>query len=185
MTETETDIIQRCLNGDRDAYCIFVERYQAMVYNIACRMLGDEDAARDAAQDSFIAAYGSLKKFKKDSKFSTWLVSILLNKCRDVLRRRKNSVPIEDMEGTLQNPEPNPEDVLRRGQRGEGLQKALAGLPGEYREALVLKHVQGLDYKEMAALTGVSIGALKVRTYRAREMLRELLKKEGFSDERR
>ena len=180
---TEEDIIHQCLAGEKEMYSILVERYQTMVFTIAYRMLGDEDAAKDAGQESFVSAYVSLKKFKRDSKFSTWLMSIALNKCRDVLRNRKNSVPIEEMEGTLQDREPNPEDVLRRSQGEEGLQKALAGLPEEYREALVLKHVQGLDYKEMAALTGVSIGALKVRTYRAREMLKELLKKRGLIDE--
>ena len=180
---TEEDIIRRCLGGEKEMYSILVERYQTMVLTIAYRMLGDEDGAKDVAQESFVSAYVSLKKFKRDSKFSTWLVSITINKCRDLLRSKKSDVPIEEMEGTLQDREPNPEDVLRRSQGEEGLQKALAGLPEEYREALVLKHVQGLDYKEMAALTGVSIGALKVRTYRAREMLKELLKKRGLIDE--
>lgn len=179
VTEEE-DIIQRCLNGERDAFSIFVENYQKMVYTVAYRMLGDENAAKDAAQDSFIAAYVSLKNFKKDSKFSTWLVSIAINKCRSILRSKKEAVSLTEVEDILRSHDADPEELLDKRQAEGLLQAALNRLPREYREAIVLKHIQELDYHEMAALSGMSIGALKVRVHRGREMLRELLKRGGI-----
>ena len=178
---TEHEIIGRCLNGEKEEYALLVQRYQGMVYTTAYRMLGDEQGAKDAAQESFIAAYVSLKSFRRDAKFSSWLMSITLNKCRDILRGRKDTIPVLEMENTLRSRLDDPEVRFRNKEEEGALQNALNRLPEEYREAIIMKHIQELDYAEMSALTGMSAGALKVRAHRAREMLKELLLKGGVN----
>jgi len=178
---TEQEIIVRCLNGEKEEYALLVQRYQGMVYTTAYRMLGDEQGAKDAAQESFIAAYVSLKSFRRDAKFSSWLISITLNKCRDMLRGRKDTIPVLEMENTLRSRLEDPEVRFRNKEEEGTLQNALNRLPAEYREAIIMKHIQELDYTEMSTLTGVSAGALKVRAHRGREMLKELLLKGGVN----
>lgn len=181
MQQDEYTIVEECRNGNSEAFAILVERYKEMVYNAAFRMLGDSEAAYDISQESFISAYESLKAFRNDAKFSTWLYSITLNKCRDHLRCRRPHVPIDEMAELLPSGVSNPEDAVSRKQLDVTLQKALNTLPEDYREVIVLKHIEGLDYREMESILGVKANALKVRTYRAREMLKKILEKAGVA----
>jgi len=181
----EERIIRQCLNGDADAFCVLVERYKIMAYTVAYRILGDADSANDAAQDSFIAAFTSLKHFRFGSKFSTWLYSIIVNKCRDRLRAEKDTVPVEDIRELRADPAGNPEQQALEGEARSEVQAALSALPAEYREVLVLKHIQGLAYAEMAEILGASVAALKVRAHRGREMLRAVMEKAGIVYEER
>jgi RNA polymerase sigma-70 factor (ECF subfamily) len=183
-TQTEEySIIERCRRGDSEIYAVLVERYKEMIYNVAYRMLGDEESARDAAQESFISAYGSLSSFKNGSKFSTWLCSIAMNKCRDHLRGRKTMVPLDDIEEHAVAQGPDPETALSRKQSSRELQAALGALPADYREVIVLKHIEGLDYKEMETVLGVSANTLKVKTHRAREWMKRYFEKGRCPDE--
>lgn len=182
MLSEEYSLIEQCRDGNSEAYAILVERYQAMVYNVACRMIGDRDAAYDISQESFISAYDDLKRFRSDSKFSTWLYSITVNKCRDYLRSRKSNTPLDAVSEILASKLLNPEAAMYQKQLGRALEAAIAALPEDYREVIVLKHIEGLDYKEMESILGVSVNALKVRTYRAREMLKKLLIETGVSN---
>ena len=177
----EEAIIRKCLDGDADSYSILVDRYKAMVYNVAYRMLGDGDSAKDIAQDSFIAAYAGLRQFRSSSKFSSWLYSIVLNKCRDHLRATKETVSTDDIADLRPDSGISPEQAAAAGQSRDILQQALATLPEEYREVLILKHIEELDYREIAAITGMGITALKVRAHRAREMLRKSLEEAGVT----
>ena len=177
----EADVIRRCLDGEADSYSILVDRYKMMVYNVAYRMLGDGDTAKDIAQESFIAAYGGLKTFKQDAKFSSWLYSIVLNKCRDYLRQVKDTVPTDDISDVRPDSGISPEQAAAARQSSDVLQQALDALPAEYREVLVLKHIEGLDYQEISAITGTSVAALKVRAHRGREMLRKILERSGVT----
>jgi RNA polymerase sigma-70 factor (ECF subfamily) len=177
----EADIIRQCLGGDADSYSVLVDRYKKMVYNVAYRMLGDGDMANDIAQESFIAAYGGLKTFKQDAKFSSWLYSIALNKCRDHLRLTKENIPIDDISDIRPGSGISPEQAAAENQSNDLLQQALNALPAEYREVLVLKHIEELDYQEISAITGASVSALKVRAHRGREMLKKILEKSGVT----
>lgn len=181
----EERVIRQCLGGDRDAFSVLVERYKIMAYTVAYRILGDGDAANDAAQESFIAAYSSLKRFRFGSKFSTWLYSIVVNKCRDRLRAGKDVVPVDDIRELRADPAGTPEQRAMQGETRSVVQEALAALPAEYREVLVLKHIQGLAYEEMTGILGASVAALKVRAHRGREMLRVAMEKAGFVHEER
>lgn len=177
----EEAIIRQCLDGKEDSYSVLVDRYKTMVYNVAFRMVGDIDAAKDIAQESFIAAYRGLGQFKFESKFSSWLYSIVLNKCRDHLRLIKETVSTDDIAGVRPDPGPSPEQVAVARQSKDLLQRALDVLPADYREVLVLKHIEELDYQEIAAITGAGVPALKVRAHRGREMLKRILEQSGVT----
>lgn len=179
----EYSIIKQCMDGNAEIYAILVERYKDMVYNIAYRMLGDAEATNDVAQESFISAYVALKDFKRSSKFSSWLCSITINKCRDHLRNRKDTISIDEIAEVSTSKIAPPENALYEKQAEQNIQAALNELPKDYREVIVLKHIEGLDYREMENILGVNANVLKVRTHRGREMLKRLLKERGIIDE--
>src|SRR6266498_1894723 len=162
MQQDEYSIIKECRDGNSEAYAVLVERYKGMVYNIGCRMLKDSEAARDVAQESFISAYGALRDFRYNSKFSTWLCSIAINKCQDHLRSRKNNISLEETNEQLACKTPDPEEAACRRERKNFLQEALYALPGSYRELIILKHLEGLDYKEMEKILGTKANVLRV-----------------------
>ncbi len=175
MAQDESSIIKECLDGDTDRYAVLVDRYKSMVYNIAYRMLGDADAANDMAQESFISAYTALKDFKRGSKFSSWLYRIVVNKCRDYLRSGRETVHVEEIAEIRASSAITPEQAVSSRQTGDIIQKALSALPAEYREVIILKHIEELDYREIAEILDVRMNALKVRAHRGREMLKKLL----------
>lgn len=179
--EDEYAVIRQCLNGDGDRYAVLVDRYKTMVYNLAYRMVGDEDAAKDMAQESFIAAFNALGEFRFDSKFSSWLFRIAMNKCRDFLRTRKETVSVDDFREVIPSRDRTPEQAALLSQTGDAIQQALGGLPDDYREVIVLKHIEELDYREIADILGVEVNTLKVRAHRGREMLRKLLEEMGVA----
>ena len=181
QSSDEEAIIRKCLGGDADSYAVLVDRYKTMIYNVAYRVVGDEDTAKDLAQDSFIAAYKGLGRFRFGSKFSSWLYSIVLNKCRDHLRTTKETVSTDEIADIRQDSGISPEQAASAGQSRDFLQQALRQLPEEYREVLVLKHIEELDYQEIATITGAGISALKVRAHRGREMLRRILEGSGVN----
>lgn len=177
----EEAVIRQCLDGDEDSYSVLVDRYKTMAYNVAYRMVGDEDTAKDLAQESFIAAYAGLDRFRFGSKFSSWLYSIILNKCRDHFRTVKDTVSTDDLAEVMPDKGISPEQAASAHQSSDVLQRALNALPPEYREVLILKHIEELDYQEIAAVTGSAIPALKVRAHRGREMLKKILEKTGVT----
>jgi len=177
--DDEHQIIERCRKGDRDAFAVLVDRYQSLAYTVACRMVGDAETANDIAQESFLSAYTGLRNFRFGSKFSSWLTSIVLNKCRDLLRSRRETVGVDEIAEIRQTGRRDPEQEASAGESGEAVQKALDGLPPDYREIVILKHIEELDYQSISEILGVGIPALKVRAHRGREMLRKLLERSG------
>ena len=177
----EYSIVQQCLSGDAEQYAVLVDRYKNMVYNLAYRMLGDEDEARDAAQESFISAYEGLRGFKFGSKFSSWLYRIALNKCRDHLRAGKKTQPLDAISEITPAADPTPELGASSRQGDDAVKRALGALPEEYRGVVILKHLEELDYREIADILGVEVNVLKVRAYRGREMLRKILEEMGIT----
>lgn len=181
----DSALVTRVLEGDREAYRDLVERHQDLVFGVLMRSLRDRDAAEELAQETFVRAYGALHRFREEAAFGTWLVQIALNLVRD-RRRREGRRPVvvsldeirrrAEREVDPVDPAPSPEAAIERASTASAsrIEAALGRLPEDYRAAFVLKHVEGLSYREIAGITGVSVGALKVRTHRARRMLREL-----------
>jgi len=182
----ENRIIAQCLAGDRKAYTLLVERYGDLVHDLVYRMIGDAARAEDIAQDAFVKGYLSLRDFRGESRFSTWVCRIAINRCRDLLRRARREVLMPDGEPPLSesvDAGETPAAALERREREEVLRRALARLPLKYREAVVLRHIEGMQFREVGRLLGIAAGAAKVRTFRGREMLRRLLEREGFRDD--
>jgi RNA polymerase sigma-70 factor (ECF subfamily) len=185
----EPALIAQCLAGDRKAYAVLVERYKGLVHDLVYRMIGDAGKAEDVAQDAFVKAYLSLRHFRGQSRFSTWLCRIALNRCKDLMRKASREVLMPggpDGEPTLPDPADEgetPAATLERREREAVLRGALARLPTKYREAVVLRHIEGMDFAEVGTLLGIPAGAAKVRTFRGREMLRKFLEREGFGDD--
>ena len=179
----ERAIIARCLAGERRAYAVLVERYKGLVHDLVSRMLRDPVEAEDIAQDAFVKAYLSLKDFRGESKFSTWVCRIALNRCKDVLRRQGRAPwtrTRQEGEGAeVADDRETPVDSLERSEREAALSRALARLPVKYREAVVLRHIEGMEFHEIGRVLGIAAGAAKVRAFRARDMLRRLLESEG------
>jgi len=186
----EIALIQAAKEGDLDSFNRLVLAYQDLVYNQAFRMIGEEEAADDAAQNTFISAYNHLKSFRGGS-FKAWLLRIVTNACYDELRRRKRrpTVPLEptDEDGEevesarwMADPVEQPEEQVQQAELQRAIQHCLDKLPGDFRAAVVMVDVQGLDYFEAATAIGKPIGTIKSRLARARLRLRDCLN--GFAE---
>ncbi|HEX5140915.1 MAG TPA: sigma-70 family RNA polymerase sigma factor [Dehalococcoidia bacterium] len=173
----------RAQRGDLHAFNELVVEYEALVYNVCYRLLGQQQAAEDAAQDAFINAWRSMATFRGES-FRPWLLRIAANLCRDELRKR-NRRPSTSLDNALESglPEPPdrerpPEDLTLNSELRTQLQTALSELPEDQRTAVILCDVEGLDYAEIAVAMSTSLGTVKSRIARGRLKLRELLKRE-------
>lgn len=185
----ENDLILSAQKGNLDSFNRLVHAYQDMVYNQAYRILGEQQPAEDASQEAFISAYRSIGKFRGGS-LKAWLLRIVTNACYDELRRRKRypTTPLEPMNmdheeiespGWLEDPENNPEKEMEEGELRKILQRCLEMLPFEFRTAVVLVDIQGLDYTQAAFVIGKPVGTIKSRLARARDRMRECLRKSG------
>ena len=177
----EAKLIARSLKQDPDAFGQLVERYATVIVNLAYRMVGDRTEAEDLAQETFVAAFKALPRFRAESKFSTWLYRIAANKCKDWLRAKRPGQGVQDVDvdevlddGVVAE-ERTPERLLSQQQVAAQLDRAIQRLPPLYREAFVLKHVEGLSYEEMQEIVGVNADTLKMRVYKGRlQLSREL-----------
>jgi RNA polymerase sigma-70 factor (ECF subfamily) len=168
-------VVARVLGGDGEAFGILIRRYEPGLLRFATRMLGSPDAAADAVAESLVRAYRHLAQCRDPGRVRSWLYRITGNRCRSQLgRRHAGDVRLEDAP-----PVADPADTwaaLERREQVALVERALAALPPEKREAFVLKHVEGMSYEEMAAATGARIPTLKMRVHRAREALLAALK---------
>lgn len=169
-------LVRASQQGDRDAFGVLVARHGSSVLGVTTRILGGGAEAEDVAQETFVAAFRGLGSFQFGSKFSTWLYRIAVNKCTDALRARRSTVVSFDAEGDEQGrwepvDDETPYFELEQAELAGALDEALRALPHLYREAFVLKHVEGLGYDEMSVVTGVNRDTLKMRVYKARTRL--------------
>jgi len=173
--DDESRVIRAVLEGDTNRFEELVHAYQKGIYNLCLRMLGDEQDALDAAQEAFFKAYRSLSGFRGESRFSTWLYRLSANVCLDMLRKRPN-VPTVSMDDDgvplfLADSSSSPQQVLERSEIRRTVDEALDTLPPEFRQAVVLRDVNGFSYEEIAEITGLGTGTVKSRIFRARRKL--------------
>lgn len=168
-------VVARVLSGDRDAYRMLVRRHQDRLYRYALHMTRQHDTASDLVQDSLVKAYTRLHKCRNPERFGAWVYQIVVNACKDYFRnRRRRNVSLDDDEyGTYDPPlsDADPARDIERSELRDRLERALARLPEQQREAFVLKHVEQRSYREMTELLDASVSALKMRVHRAREAL--------------
>lgn len=163
-------LVQRCRDGDTEAFEQLVARYQRALFNVALRMLGSYEDARDATQNAFVKAYRHLDTFDPRQRFFSWIYRILRNECLNALRSRRPSEPVSDDWPAETGP-----DTIELAQRRSAVQAALLSLTTEYREVLVLRHFTELSYEEIAGVLGLPVKTVKSRLYSARQRLGELL----------
>ena len=176
----DVQLVARSLKQDQEAFGQLIDRHAATIVNLAYRMVGNRAEAEDLAQETFLSAFKSLSTFRADAKFSTWLYRIATNKCKDWLRVKRPGQGLQDVDvdGVLDvhvAEDRTPERLLSQQQVALELEQAIQRLPPLYREAFVLKHVEGLSYEEMQEILGVNGDTLKMRVYKGRVQLsREL-----------
>ena len=166
-------LVAMTLGGNAEAFATLVARYDRAVYHLAYRTLHDVEEARDVAQEAFFKAFRSLKTFKPEARFSTWIFSITYHACCDRLNRRKRYSSDEMPERA--DPSPGPERQAIALDESRRLRAAIDDLPEKYRTVITLYHLQGKQYDEIAAVLGLPMGTVKTHLFRAKEHLRKLL----------
>jgi RNA polymerase sigma-70 factor (ECF subfamily) len=172
-------LIERCRVGDEDAWAKLVEATYREVYSLCFRILRNPDDAAEATQDAYIKAWRGLKSFRGDAQFTTWLYRVASNAAisrhRSRARRWEREMKADD-EVLQQIPAgTSVEDVAGAKIELDVVDQALASLPEIYRSAIVLRDVYGLTLEDMAKELGISVVAAKVRLYRARKRLRDVV----------
>lgn len=186
----ELSLIQSARKGDLDSFNRLILAYQDLAFNVAYRMLADEDLAEDAVQNAFISAYNNLSAFRGGS-FKAWVMRMVTNGCYDELRRQKRrpTAPLEpvnedeeeyDSAPWLASDDPSAETTLEQAELEHALQHCLEQLPVDFRAVVVLVDVEGLDYAEVSQSVRTPLGTIKSRLARARLKLRDCL--QGFQE---
>lgn len=173
--------LERARRGDAAAFDELVRAHLPRVYGYCARYLGNPDQASDATQETFLRALKAIKRFRGDSAFTTWLLSIATNVCKDeVLKSSRHPIMPADEEGPapwelLPASGDTPEEATLRRERSQVVLEAITRLAPEFREVLLLRDLEGLSYDELAQLLGAKEGTVKSRLNRARLALREEL----------
>jgi len=173
--QIEAEIIAKVLKGDRQAYALLVDEYKSPVYNLAYRMTANVEDADDLTQETFIRAYQYLWRYDPRKKFFTWLYTVAFNLINNHLRKNKKEKLSEELSpSSLTDNTPSPEEKMMEDQE---ISSCLLQLEDELRALLIMKYQQELSLEEIAAITGKSLSAVKMRIYRGLERLRELIKR--------
>ena len=170
-------LVRLTIDGDATAFAALVDRHAPTCLRYATRMLGSREDAEEATQEALLRAHRAIARYEEHTAFRTWLMSILINRCRTALltrRRRTTRIVLDD--AAVQRAPAN--DAVSGIDLRQAIEQAVAQLDPSHREAFLLKHVEQLSYDEMAAMTGVGISALKMRVQRACDRLQLLLAEE-------
>src|ERR1700704_5787880 len=183
----DRDLVVSAAQGLEGGFEELVRRYQRPISAYVYRMVGDYDAALDLTQEIFIKVYGSLARYRSEFKFSTWIYKIAHNCAVDHLRRnrgREQSLMIgtegDSYELPLESRRPSPEQESERKERKLEIESVVRALPSAYRELIILRHSQDLTYEEIVEVTGLPLGTVKNRLFRARDMMRQQFVQRGI-----
>ncbi|MDQ3819166.1 MAG: sigma-70 family RNA polymerase sigma factor [Acidobacteriota bacterium] len=184
----DCDLVVRAVSGREDGFEELVRRYQRPIAAYIYRMTNDYEAALDLTQEVFIKVYNSLARFRPEFKFSTWIYKIAHNSAIDHLRRagtREQSLVAEfegaERELPLESRRLSPEQESERAERREEIEHVVRGLPACYRELILLRHSHDMSYDEIAEVTGLPLGTVKNRLFRAREVMRQEFIERGIT----
>jgi len=195
MEENDPDdwaFARRAAMGDERAYSVLIERYQGPVHGFVFRSVGEEETAKDLTQEVFVKAWFALERVQERARFSTWLFQIAANLCRDHAKSKStrnarvtNPILRESEDGRREErdfPHPGmaPDNQAQMNETMASLNREIAALPVELREAFILGAIDQLPHKEIASILGISPKAVEARVYRARKILAERLVSEGF-----
>lgn len=177
---SDAALVARALSGQQSAYGALMSRHREAVFRVARHHTGEESEALDVTQEAFIAAFAALARFDGDRPFRAWLMRIAVNKCRDWARRRavrrlfRMARPLEDaFDVADQGLDPEAEAISRR--ELARVSAAVAALPGNLKDPLILCRIEGMSMAEAAQVLGLTEKAVETRIYRARQKLSEIL----------
>jgi RNA polymerase sigma-70 factor, ECF subfamily len=182
----DRELVASAVTGLEGGFEELVRRYQRPISGYVYRMVGDYETALDLTQEIFIKVYGSLARYRSEFKFSTWIYKIAHNCAVDYLRRnngREQSL-VSGIEGDtyelpIESKRLSPEQESEREERRLEIEGVVRALPGAYRELIILRHSQDLTYEEIVEVTGLPLGTVKNRLFRAREMMRQQFLQRG------
>jgi RNA polymerase sigma-70 factor (ECF subfamily) len=188
MTWTDEELVARSRTGDMDSFNQLILRWERPIYALAYRVIGQEEDARDVAQETFLRAFRALPGFKGQAKFSSWIYRIALNLCRDWIRRKKRT-PVsqlpEDVDlselAAEQGPTESVEELVARRELSEVVEEVMKLLPEEQRTAVILKEYHGMTFQEIADLQGCPLSTVKTRLYQGLSVLRKHLREKNPS----
>ena len=176
-------LVDRALSGDRRAFEPLVRRHERRVFRVTLAVLGNVEDAEEAMQDAFVKAFRHLNQFRRESQFTTWLTRIAINEALQKRQGRKDMVSLDESREIEEQFVPrrhdlwhaDPEKLYGKQELRQIIEVAIQTLPAIYREAFILRDVEGMTAQQSAEAIGVTIGALKSRLLRARLMMRETL----------
>ena len=180
MELSDIQLIERTLGGETDAFNVLVRRWERQIYGLTLRMLGRDEEARDATQETFLSAYRNLSKFRGEAKFSSWIYRIALNICNTRLRSRSRTTISLDEQREVSGFElaADTDDLgtgIQQEQITRHVRRALQGLPSEMRQVIIMKEYEGLKFSEIAEVLGIPISTVKTRMYTGLSELRKRL----------
>jgi RNA polymerase sigma-70 factor (ECF subfamily) len=185
--QDDESLIRSFLSDNPDAFDRLVIKYKDMIFNLCYRIVNDYDDANDCAQETFIKVYKSMKQFRFQSSFSTWLYRIAINTCRNRIassgnRIRKKMLRIDNPGEAgsdtvdIHDCSFSPDSVFEKNEQARLIHQAIDALPEELKVLVVLRDLEGNSYEDIADITGVNLGTVKSRLARARHLLRESLR---------
>ena len=186
MQRTDEELVALATAGDPESFNQLIVRWERSIFALAFRVLGREEDARDVCQETFLRAFRSIKGFKGQSKFSSWLYRIALNLCRDWMRRERRSATLTPLDEEAE-PAPSPgavrpetaEDHAVRQDMKRVITHAMSALSDDQRITIVLKEYHGLTFREIADLQGCPLSTVKTRLYQGLGVLRRHLQRDG------
>ncbi|MGC9028557.1 MAG: RNA polymerase sigma factor [Desulfomonilaceae bacterium] len=187
--DDDASLVIKAKRGNREAFDVLLEKYYKKVYNLAYRYVGEQEEASDLTQEIFTAVFQNLRKFRGDSKFSTWLFQIATNRGKNrfkYLKRRgyfankgqtENNEDRDEQQRIVPDYSTNPETLLAGKQVQRLVQKAIDELDPDHKEIVILRDIEGFSYEEIAQLLNLPEGTTKSRLHRARMVVKEKLKR--------
>ena len=181
----ERELIERVKGGDGDAYMELVGEYRIRLFRKAASLIGDPEDAEDVLQDALLTAYKALPRFRGESGIYTWLYRIVVNKCRDFLRSRKSGKndSLEIYEPILSDDRISVEKNHELSDDAGYLIGKINGLDDKYRQILMYRYYDDLSYEEIAGMIEVNIGTVKSRLFKARELLKRSILRNGRGED--
>lgn len=176
--ETDSSLVKKCANGDKLAFEALVERYERPIYNIAYRVMNNSEDAMDITQNIFMKAYQKIDTFDRSRKFFSWLYRIAVNESINYSKLKHLTGEI-DSDHVIRERGLNPEQKYAQSEMHEDLQNAIESLDFKYRTVIVLKHFQGLSYKEMSEILEIPEKTVKSRLFTGRQLLKNILTERG------
>lgn len=168
LPTSDDELLRQVASGDKQSFLLLYNRYRERLFTYCCRMIGDRERAKDAMQEALMKAYQNAGMYQEGTNVAAWLFRLTRNVCIDMIRARKEHDSIEDVQLPVQERTP---DVMLQ----DALTEEIERLPDIYREAVVLRDVQGHSYDEIAKITGTAISTVKFRIFKARDTLRQRL----------